>query len=300
MELRHVLGNTWVAEAASALIGVYRLNESDVILLDTGVARLDREGLTALLNRNGLVPRGIICSHAHYDHTGNAAFLRCRYGAQIAAQVIEAGIGATPESYRANYIPLTYAECRKYFVEDAFPTDVILGIHDDRLSFCGADFHVLQLPGHAAGQIGIITPDNVAYLADSLVGPGVMATAKLPTAMFVAQDLETKRSLRQLSCEAYILAHKDVLPDIHSIIDRNVDFVHDKAHHVLSCLTDGMTLSQWLMAFSKAVGFRTQDEFKLSIIHRNFTNFAAYLQDSGSVATCRDASEKRYYRTWGQ
>ena len=300
MELRHVLGNTWVAEAASALIGVYRLNESDVILLDTGVARLDRENLTALLEQKSLVPRWIICSHAHYDHTGNAAFLRSRYGAQIAAQLIEAGIGATPESYRANYIPLTYAQCRKYFAEDAFPTDVTLGIHDDGLSFCGVDFRILQLPGHAAGQIGIITPDNVAYLADSLVGPGVMATAKLPTAMFVAQDLETKRSLRHLSCEAYILAHKDVLTDIRGIIDRNVDFVHEKARNVLNCLTDGMTLSQWLMAFSKAVGFRTQDDFKLSIIHRNFTNFMAYLQDNGSVSVCRDASEKRYYHTRGQ
>ena len=297
MKLRHVLGNTWVVEAASALIGVYRLNATDVVLLDTGVARLDRAGLVELLEQNALGPRGIICSHAHYDHTGNAAFLRGRYAARIAAQIIEAGIGATPESYRANYMSLTYGQCRQYLAEDAFPTDETIGVEQDRIVFCGAEFSVLQLPGHAAGQIGIVTPDNVAYLADALVGPGVMATAKLPTAMFLARDLETKRSLHRLSCDAYILAHRDVLPDIHAMIACNVDFIHQRARHVLTCLGDGMTLSQWLMAFSQSAGFRTQDPFKLGIIQRNFTNFAAYLQDIGDVAACWNASEKHYYRT---
>lgn len=295
MELRHVLGNTWVAEASTALLGIYKLNDKDIILLDTGIARQDREGLTALLEEQNLVPKGIICSHAHYDHTGNAAFLRQRYGAQIAAQIIEAGIGATAESYRANYIALTYDQCRVFFAEDCFPTDIIIGLTDDRLSLCGVDFRVLQLPGHAAGQIGVITPDNVAYLADSLVGPGVMASAKLPTAMFVAQDLENKLALHDLSCNAYILAHKDVLWDIHGIIEQNICFVQEKAADVLGCLENGMTLSQWLTAFSHWAGFRTHNPFKLSIIRRNFTNFVAYLEDSHRVAVRWDSCEKHYY-----
>ena len=297
MELREVVGNTWVAEASTALIGIYRINRRDVILLDTGIARRDRDGLTALLEEHGMVPRGIICSHAHYDHTGNAAFLRRRYGALIAAQLIEAGIGASPESYRANYIPLTYAQCYTYFAEDCFPTDVIIQPRDSSINFCGADFRILQLPGHAAGQIGVITPDNVAYLADSLMGPDIMALAKLPTAMYVARDLMTKASLRDLRCEAYILAHKDVLFDLEEIIERNITFTQERARCVLDCLENGMTLSQWLMVFSKHVGFRTQDEFKLSIIHRNFTNFVAYLQDAGHVSVWRDSCEKRYTRT---
>ncbi len=294
MEFKQVCGNTWVAEATTALIVVYRLGGPDVVLMDTGFAKTDREGLIELLEREHLVPKGIICTHAHYDHTGNAAFLRRKYGAKIAAQIIEAGIGATPDSYRANYNPLTYAQCRGYFTEAAFTTDVIVGISDDHLSLCGAEFRVLQLPGHAAGQIGIITPDNVAYLADSLVGPGIMSTGKLPTAINLAQDLETKRSLKNLDCKAYILAHKDVFPDVQDVVDRNIAFIQERANDVLSCLQDGMTLSQWLMAFSIHAGFRTSNDLKLSIIHRNFANFAAYLEDSGRVSVRRDSSEKRY------
>lgn len=63
MNLRHVYGKTYVAEATTALIPIYKLNDRDVVLFDTGYAKLDRSGLTNLLEENGLHPRGVICSH---------------------------------------------------------------------------------------------------------------------------------------------------------------------------------------------------------------------------------------------
>ena len=36
MELLHVLGNTWAAVAATALLPVYKLTDRDVVLIDTG------------------------------------------------------------------------------------------------------------------------------------------------------------------------------------------------------------------------------------------------------------------------
>jgi glyoxylase-like metal-dependent hydrolase (beta-lactamase superfamily II) len=297
MELRSICGNTCVAEASTALIGIYRLGGPDVVLLDTGLARADREALSELLEREKMRPRGIICTHAHYDHTGNAAYLRKKYGAMIAAQIIEAGIGATPESYRANYAPLTYAQSRLHLSQEAFPTDVIIGTGDDRLSFCGTEFRILQLPGHTIGQIGVITPDNVAYLADSLVGPEILEKTKLPTSMMIERDLETKRSLRNLKCDAYIIAHKDVVFDIRDLVDRNIRLYQEKADIILSCLNDGMTPSQWLMAFSIRADFHSGSDYKLCVIHRNFSNFVAYLEDCGRITVIRDSSEKRYYHT---
>mgnify|MGYP007059233895 CR=1 FL=1 len=45
MELRHVLGSTYVAVAATALLPIYKLNDTDIVLLDTGYAKLARRGL---------------------------------------------------------------------------------------------------------------------------------------------------------------------------------------------------------------------------------------------------------------
>ena len=75
MELLHVLGNTYAAVAATALLPVYKLNDRDVVLIDTGYAKLDRAGLTALIDGQGWRLRAILCSHAHFDHTGNVRYL---------------------------------------------------------------------------------------------------------------------------------------------------------------------------------------------------------------------------------
>ena len=242
MELKHICGNTYAAIGEGAVLGLYRLNDRDIVLLDTGVRKKDREPLDALIEENGFAVKGIFCSHAHYDHSGNTAHLRQRWGALTAAQIIEAGIAATPEAYHANYPFTTYAQCRAWFSEECFPTDVVIGRNDDHVSFCGVNFDVVQLPGHAAGQIGIITPDNVAYLADSLIGPATLAASKLPTSMCIEDDLRSKEKVRSLGCQAYILAHHDVIEgDIGPTVDANITFYHRKAKEMLDCLHDGMT-----------------------------------------------------------
>ena len=194
MELRHVLGSTYVAVAATALLPIYKLNDTDIVLLDTGYAKLDRSGLTHLLEDNGFHLKGILCSHAHFDHTGNVRYLQQRYGAIAAAQIIEAGISVNPDAYRANYVALTYGRSRAYFLEECFTADVIISADATELDFCGVKFGILQLPGHSAGHIGIITPDGVAYLGDCLISRSEIEGAKLPTSMFIARDLESKRS----------------------------------------------------------------------------------------------------------
>ena len=107
MELRHVYGRTYAAVGATALMPVYKLTDTDIVLMDTGYARLDRSALVNLIEGNGFRLRGIICSHAHFDHTGNVRYLQQRYGCQAAAQIIEAGISVNPDAYRANYVALT-------------------------------------------------------------------------------------------------------------------------------------------------------------------------------------------------
>ena len=251
MELRRVYGNTYAAVGATALMPVYKLTERDIVLMDTGYARLDRSALTNLIEDNGFRLRGIICSHAHFDHTGNVRYLQQRYGCLAAAQIIEAGISVNPDAYRANYVALTYGKSREYLLEEGFPADVIIPADAEHLDFCGARFGILQLPGHSAGHIGVVTPDGAAYLGDCLIDEEQIAAAKLPTSMFIARDLESKESLRSLQCPAYIIAHKQVLTDIGPLIDRNIDFIHAKGRELLEDLEDGMSFGSTPSASGK-------------------------------------------------
>lgn len=295
MELRHVYGNTYAAVGATVLMPVYKLTDTDIVLMDTGYARLDRSALVNLIEGNGFRLRGILCSHAHFDHTGNVRFLQQRYGCQAAAQIIEAGISVNPDAYRANYVALTYGKSREYLLEECFPADVIIPADAEHLDFCGARFGILQLPGHSAGHIGVVTPDGVAYLGDCLIDEEQIAAAKLPTSMFIARDLESKESLRNLRRPAYIIAHKQVLTDIGPLIDRNIAFIHDKGRELLEDLEDGMSFDQWIYAFCQRENVRTRNEFKFSIVERNFANFVDWLTDEGKVEVRREFCAKHYF-----
>ena len=295
MELRHVLGRTWVAEASTALLPIYRVTDADMILIDTGYAKLDRAGLTALIEDSGFHLRGIICSHAHFDHSGNVRYLQQRCGAKAAAHIIEAGISVNPDAYRANYVALTYGKSREIFLEECFVADTIIGPEDDFLDFCGVRFGILQLPGHSAGHIGVVTPDNVAYVGDCLIDQQQIDSAKLPTSMFIARDLQSKEFLRQTQYDAYILAHKSVVTDIAPLVDSNIAFIHRKAEELLNDLTDGMTFAQWISTFCQRENIRTKNELKFSIIERNFSNFVAWLTDEGRILVRREYCAKTYY-----
>ena len=295
MELRHVYGRTYAAVGATALMPVYKLTDTDIVLMDTGYARPDRSALVNLIEDNGFRLRGIICSHAHFDHTGNVRYLQQRYGCQAAAQIIEAGISVNPDAYRANYVALTYGKSREYLLEECFPADVIIPADAEHLDFCGARFGILQLPGHSAGHIGVVTPDGVAYLGDCLIDEEQIAAAKLPTSMFIARDLESKESLRNLRRPAYIIAHKQVLTDICPLIDRNIAFIHDKGRELLEDLEDGMSFDQWIYAFCQRENVRTRNEFKFSIVERNFANFVDWLTDEGKVEVRREFCAKHYF-----
>ena len=295
MELRHVLGRTWVAEASTALLPIYRVTDADMILIDTGYAKLDRAGLTTLIEDNGFHLRGIICSHAHFDHSGNVRYLQQRCGAKAAAHIIEAGISVNPDAYRANYVALTYGKSREFFLEECFVADTIIGPEDDFLDFCGVRFGILQLPGHSAGHIGVVTPDNVAYVGDCLIDQQQIDSAKLPTSMFIARDLQSKEFLRRTQYDAYILAHKSVVTDIAPLVDSNIAFIHRKAEELLNDLTDGMTFAQWISTFCQRENIRTKNELKFSIIERNFSNFVDWLTDEGRILVRREYCAKTYY-----
>lgn len=298
MEMLHVLGNTYAAVGSTALLPIYKLNERDIVLIDTGYAKLDRAGLVNLLDGSGLVPKYVLCSHAHFDHTGNVRYLQERYGAKAILSLIEAGISVNPDSYRANYVALTYGKSRELFLEECFTADRVLRETDTSLELDGRTFGILPLPGHSAGHLGFVTPDGAAYVGDCLISQSEIDGAKLPTSMFIARDLESKAYLKTTDYPVYILAHKEVVrrEALEGLIDRNIGFIQRKRAELLEVLEDGMTFTEWIGAFCQRENVRTHNELKFSIVERNFSNFVSWLTDSGAVMVRREFCAKRYHR----
>ena len=169
MEWNLVKGNTYTVDVTAGTLLFYKTGEHDGILVDTGYAREDREPLIRFFEETGVRPIGIIVSHTHYDHAGNAEHLKYRYKCPILARLAEAGTAVSEMAYRGAYPAMTPREIDDMMAGQCYQADQIVMPGERVKIFCGVPFGILPLYGHTPGQIGIITPDKVAYLSDALM-----------------------------------------------------------------------------------------------------------------------------------
>lgn len=295
MKLAHVKGNTYCIEAMET-IPAYRLNERDVVLLDSGYAAYDREGLAALLDEAGWRVRGIIGSHTHIDHGGNHGFFQERDGAVIALPALEAAFAASPMMLKAAYGPWSVKQAERELGTLLVRPDVVIPEEDGELTLCGARFGILHLPGHSPGHIGISTPDGVLYVGDALMGERLLKTAKLPTAYSHGDDLHSKRKLYGARYDKYILAHEGVYDEITGLIDRNLHKMEERASALLALLDRPMTLEELTRAAWTAFGMRSKRTFKAMLFEKNLRSFVEFLEDRGALAVTAELGVRRYTR----
>jgi len=149
--------------------------EKTFFLVDTG-APAGRAFLEKELERLG-VGRGnlrlIVLTHGDFDHTGSAAALRQKFGAQIVMHPDDAGMAETADMFwnrgKANWlvkkaIPALFGFGRR----SRFSPDILASEGFD-LSSYGLDARLLSLPGHSQGSIGLLTGSGDLFCGDLLM-----------------------------------------------------------------------------------------------------------------------------------
>jgi glyoxylase-like metal-dependent hydrolase (beta-lactamase superfamily II) len=143
------------------------------ILIDTGSSN-QRAVLERELESAGCQPgdlRLIILTHGDFDHTGNCAYLRERFGAQIAmhdqdSAMLERGNMFAGRQKGNNIFTRTLLPILAGFgkAERAKPN---IHLEDGTaLVDYGFDAEVLHLPGHSKGSIGILTASGNLICGD--------------------------------------------------------------------------------------------------------------------------------------
>ena len=150
------------------------LLESDTgyLLIDTGGSN-KRVELEQALEKEGCKPGNlklIVLTHGDFDHTGNAAYLRCKYGAQIAmhrddSAMVERGDMFVNRRQPNILIRKMLPAFSGFSKEERFKPDIPI---DDgyELSRHGFEAKVLSLPGHSRGSIGILFSDGNLFCGD--------------------------------------------------------------------------------------------------------------------------------------
>ena len=155
------------------IIGNCYLVETDTgfILIDTARAS-KRTKLEKELERAGCTPGNlklIILTHGDFDHTGNCAYLREKFGVKIAMHYYDSGMVEHGDMFwnRKTGNILIRTIVNFLFRISKFKPDLAIDEGYD-LSEYGLHAKVLYLPGHSKGSIGILTADGDLFCGDLL------------------------------------------------------------------------------------------------------------------------------------
>ncbi|HHW41811.1 MAG TPA: MBL fold metallo-hydrolase [Syntrophomonadaceae bacterium] len=220
MKLQCLAGNTYYIDGPS-IIGVYLFDDRSCLLIDTGSSQENATALLELLKESGIRVRGIFNTHCHADHCAGNRLIqersRCRiFASALDAPIIQNPILAPFALYSAYPPP---ALKNKFLM--ASPSVVTDVLDAGRLFIDGIAFQVVDLKGHTMGHNGIVTPDGIAFLGDSLIAPEIMKKFQFHYLADVGSHLETLDFLQESGFERAVLSHGGPLQNFMETVNRN-------------------------------------------------------------------------------
>ena len=282
MKLTQIRGNTWVLEAQE-LIPLYKLNDTQCILLDSGLVE-EREELEQALQDARLTPVGILCSHAHVDHCANNGYFQKKLGIPVALTAPEAGMCSSLLTLKCYFLTLPPSLVQRDSSCMIHTPDVIIPLEDGPFPFQGATFQIIQTPGHSAGHIAVVTPDRVCYTGDAMLSREYLGS-KLPYNLSHSVAEVGREKLRHLDCDLYIMAHRGTCTkeEVGQLLDDDKELVHRRAGEILGFITQPMTLSEINLEVCAYYTLLSKRPHRTLRFERNVRFFIEYLADAGKL-----------------
>lgn len=157
----------------SRLSNVYLVRGNGItVLVDTGLASRRAKLLKRLRHYGVERIDYLLLTHAHFDHVGNAAYLRQPFGAQVVAHSSEAELLATGQS--APFVPATrlwllLLRSARSFAPAFEPCAPNLKF-DAELTIPGTHISLHHTPGHTPGSSSVLVDDTALLTGDALLG----------------------------------------------------------------------------------------------------------------------------------
>ncbi|HVO68631.1 MAG TPA: MBL fold metallo-hydrolase [Aggregatilineaceae bacterium] len=134
----------------------------------------------------------IVLTHGDFDHCGNAAFLREKYGAQVTMHEADHGMVERGDMFWNRKTPniLVKTLMRLLFrlsKADRFKPDFYIK-EGDNLSEYGVDAEVIEIPGHSKGSIALLTADGDLFCGD------LLANVSQPDVWSIIDDPEAAKA----------------------------------------------------------------------------------------------------------
>lgn len=281
-ELTQVAGNSYYIQSP-AKIGLVRLNDTDVCLIDSGNDKEAGRKVRQILDANGWHLTAIYNTHSNADHIGGNQYLQNQTGCKVYAPGIECDFTRhpvlEPSFLYGGYPP---KELQHKFLM-AKPSDA-----QELTPACLPEgFEWLSLPGHFFDMVGFRTPDDVVYLADCLSSRETLEKYQIGFLYDVAAYLNTLEMVKTLTARAFVPAHAAATEDIAPLAQYNIDKVLEIADIITELCQKPQTfeavLQQLFRRFDLVMNFE-----QYVLVGSTVRSYLAWLKDSGRLRAVFD------------
>ncbi len=263
------LGDTFLARGPTNL-GLYIFRQSDAdraVLIDSGGDEDAGRRILRECERLGVELSTVINTHSNADHCGGNAFLSRRSNCSIASTEMEAVFlkypqlepsflsGSFPQKALRNKFLMaqpSQANClleppciltldkdgKVKLFEGALASESLGAPTSKDMSSSEGAFglQIISLPGHYFSMVGVMTPDKVFFVADSLAGVPILGKYGIFFLYDIEAELATLSMLESSEAEWFVPAHAEPTRDIKSLVDINRAKIFEIADVILAAV----------------------------------------------------------------
>ena len=261
-----------------AKIGLVRLNDKDVCLIDSGNDKEAGRKIRQILDANHWHLTAIYNTHSNADHIGGNQYLQKQTGCAIYAPGIECAFTRFPI-------------LEPSFLYGAFPPKelrhkFLLAQESDAQELTSAclpeGFEMLPLPGHFFDMVGFRTPDDVVYLADCLSSTETLDKYQIGFIYDVGEYLKTLERVKTMQPRLFVPSHAAASEDITALAQYNIDKVLEIAEKITAICEEPVCFETILQKLFTDYALTMNFE-QYVLLGSTVRSYLAWLKDTGRV-----------------
>ena len=261
-----------------AKIGLIKLNDNDVCLIDSGNDKDAGRKIRQLLDANGWRLTAIYNTHSNADHIGGNQYLQRQTGCKIYAPGIDCAFTRYPvlePSFLYGGFPCKELRHKFLMAQESNAQELTQESLPD-------GFEIIPLPGHFYDMVGFRTPDNVVYLADCLSGRETLDKYQIGFVYDVAAYLKTLETVKNMQAAMFVPAHAAASEEIAGLAQYNISKVLEIAEKIVSLCEQPACFEAVLKKLFDDYGLSMNFE-QYVLVGSTVRSYLAWLKDTGRL-----------------
>lgn len=294
MELNKIKGNTYYIDSVTN-IGVYVFKNKNCILIDSGINNSQAKKIDEVLIKNGLHPKYIINTHMHLDHCGGNSYFQINYPGCVVYTSVESKLFLeNPDLYST--ILFSANPMHEFARGKASKVDFILDIGTNKIN--DEKFEVVYLKGHSIDHIGIITPEKVFFVGDSIFSQQIIEKYSFPCLFNIADGINTLNSFKDIDADYYLISHCDKVLERDEMLllsEKNIENIQRYTEQILDLLDQPLSREDLIenITILNDISLNFKQFF---INHATISAFITYLSDKGLIEHSVENGKLYYFK----